>query len=315
MRIVLTGAAGFVGRSLLTALIDAGHVVTPVVRASAKKLDPRAERSVPVDLASEVYWGPILQRQDVVVHAAARVHVMSETEPDPMAAFRAVNTTATLGLARAAAKAGVRRFVFLSTIKVNGEATLPGKPFTAQDIARPSDPYAISKHEAETGVQEIGRRSGMEVVIVRPPLVYGPGVQGNFASMARWLDRGVPLPLASLTRNRRSLVALGNLVDLLVLCVERPEAANQVLLVSDGEDLSTAALLERLAAVRGRHARLFPIPVFVLASIGHLLGRRSAMQRLCGNLQVDIAHTRRQLGWAPPMGVDEGLRRIRASIP
>ncbi len=315
MRVVLTGSAGFVGRSLLTALVDAGHIVTPVVRCATTVLDPRARPFVTVDLATEIDWLPIVQGQDVVVHAAARVHVISDTEADPMAAFRRVNTTATLRLAHAAAQAGVRRFIFLSTIKVNGEETLPGCPFTAQDIAQPSDPYAVSKHEAETGLRQIGTRSGMEIVVVRPPLVYGPGVQGNFATMLRWLRRGVPLPLASVTGNRRSLVALGNLVDLLVQCVDMPAAANQVFLVSDGEDLSTAVLLRRLAAALGCRSRLFPVPTGVLSMLGRVLGRRATVQRLCGNLQVDIGHTRRQLGWAPPMGVDDGLRRAGGSLP
>ena len=314
MRIVLTGSGGFVGRALLTSLIDAGHVVMPLVHVATAELDRRALAPVSVDLTADPVWAPIVQDQDCVVHVAARVHILSDTVADPMVAFREVNTMATLKLARAAALAHVRRFVFLSTIKVNGETTPTGRPFTVWDSANPTDPYAISKHEAEVGLQEIGRRFGMEVVIVRSPLVYGPGVQGNFSSLLRWLDRGVPLPFGLVTENRRSLVALGNLVDLLVRCVEQPEAANQVLLVSDGEDLSTAALLRRLAASRGARARLVPVPVQLLVLLGRMMRQHAVIRRLCDNLQVDITQTRQRLGWAPIISVDEGLRRTRDPI-
>lgn len=314
MRILLTGASGFVGRALARALAGAGHEVTPVLRSAAVAPQPGARAPVFADLAGDVAWPAIVQGHDTVVHVAARVHVMADTAADPLQAFRVLNTAATLRLARAAADAGVRRFVFVSTIKVLGEQTAAGRPFKADDPARPQDAYAVSKHEAELGLQELGRRTGMEIVVVRPPLVYGPGVRGNFASLVRWLDRGVPLPLGLCTHNRRSLVALDNLVDLLLQCVSQAAAANRVLLVSDGEDLSTADLLRRLAAARGQRARLLPVPVWLLAGLARMVGRGAAMQRLSGSLQVDISETRQLLQWTPPIDVDEGLRRTGGPV-
>jgi nucleoside-diphosphate-sugar epimerase len=239
---------------------------------------------------------------------------MRDAASDPLLAYRAANVEGTLNLARQAAAAGVRRFVFVSSIKVNGEQTAAGQAFGADDTASPQDAYGISKAEAEAGLKAIAVSTGMEVVIIRPPLVYGPGVKATFLSMMRWLQRGVPLPLGAVTRNRRSLVALDNLVDLIVTCVHHPAAANQTFLVSDGEDLSTTGLLQRLAAAMGVPARLLPVPAWALEAGAALLGRRAMLQRLCGNLQVDITKTRDVLGWLPPIGVDEGLRRAAAGF-
>jgi nucleoside-diphosphate-sugar epimerase len=244
-----------------------------------------------------------------VLHLAARVHVMNDTSADPLQAFREANTQATLRLGRQAAAMGVRRFVFVSSIKVNGEATRQGRPFTANDAAAPEDPYGMSKAEAEAGLRQIATETGMEIAIVRPPLVYGPGVKANFAALIHALRRGLPLPLGSVTNNRRSLVALDNLVDLLLTCIDHPAAANQTFLVSDGEDLSTTGLLQRLGLAMGRPARLIPVPPALLRLGATLIGKGDVAQRLLGNLQVDIAHTRHTLGWAPPVSVDEGLRR------
>jgi nucleoside-diphosphate-sugar epimerase len=234
---------------------------------------------------------------------------MNDKSADPLAEFRRVNVEATAALARQAAGAGVRRFVFLSSIKVNGEFTEAGQPFTADDAPAPEDPYGVSKHEAEKLLRQIAAETGMEVVIIRPPLVYGPGVKANFAAMMRWLARGVPLPLAAVTDNRRSLVALDNLVDLIVTCLHHPAAANQTFLVSDGEDLSTAQLLKRMGAAMGQPARLFYLPPVVLKLGAALLNKPGIYQRLCGSLQLDIAKTRQLLGWSPPVSVDDGLRR------
>jgi nucleoside-diphosphate-sugar epimerase len=233
---------------------------------------------------------------------------MNEKSSDPLSEFRRTNVDGTDVLARQAAAAGVRRFIFVSSAKVNGEATLPGQAFTADDTPNPKDPYAVSKLEAELRLREIAAATGMEVSIIRPPLVYGPGVKANFDSMLRWLALGVPLPLASVDLNRRSLVSVGNLVDLILLCLHHPAAADQTFLVSDGEDLSTVQLLDRAAKAMGRSARLFPLPPALLKLSLILLNRPQIYQRLCGSLQLDISKTRTLLGWTPPVSVDDGLR-------
>lgn len=243
-----------------------------------------------------------------MVHAAARVHVMDDRASDPLAEFRRINVQGTLNLARQAAAAGVRRFVFISSIKVNGEATKLGIPFSADDIPAPLDPYGVSKMEAEQGLREIAAQTGMEVVIIRPPLVYGPGVKANFRAMMHWLTRGVPLPLGAI-HNRRSLVALDNLVDLIVSCLDHPAAANQTFLVSDGEDLSTTQLLRRMGRALGKPVRLIPVPPALIKVGATLMGKRAVAQRLCDSLQVDISKTRQLLGWSPLLSVDEGLKK------
>lgn len=268
-----------------------------------------AETVVIGSLSSETDWTAALRNVDQIVHLAARVHVMNDKCSDPLAEFRRVNVEGTVALARQAAVAGVRRFVFLSSVKVNGEFTKPGHPFTADAVPAPEDPYGVSKYEAEQLLRQIAAETGMEVVIIRPPLVYGPGVKANFESMRRWLARGVPLPLAAVTNNRRSLVALDNLVNVIVTCLNHPAAANQTFLVSDGEDLSTAELLKRMSAAMGKPARLFYLPPTLLKLGANVLNRPGIYQRLCGSLQLDIAKTRQLLGWTPPMSLDEGLRR------
>ena len=263
---------------------------------------------LPLDITPTTSWADALRDCRSVVHLAALAHVPLGRMDDALAACRAINTVATLNLARQAAAAGVKRFLFISSIKVNGESTQAGRPFTASDAPAPQDAYGISKMEAEIGLRQVADEIGMEVVIVRPPLVYGPGVKGNFAELMRWVARGVPLPLAGI-ENRRSFVALDNLVDLLLRCVEHPAAANQTFLVSDGNDLSTTDLLRRLAATMGRPSRLFPLPEKLLRRAAALVGRGDAAARLCDSLQVDMAATREALSWSPPIGVDEGLRR------
>jgi UDP-glucose 4-epimerase len=260
------------------------------------------------DLEPSTDWTVALEGVAVVVHCAARVHVMADTATNPLEEFRRVNVQGTLNLAQQAAAAGVRRFVFVSSIKVNGEATQLGCLFTADDAPAPLDAYGVSKMEAEQGLREIALQTGMEVVIIRPPLVYGPGVKANFAAMMRWLRRGVPLPLGAI-HNQRSLVALDNLVDLIVVCLTHPAAANQTFLVSDGEDVSTTGLLRRMGQALGHPARLIPVPVSWLKLAAALVGKQDVAQRLCGSLQVDIEKTQRLLGWAPPLSLDEGLRR------
>jgi len=261
--------------------------------------------------ADSADWGKVLFGITTVVHLAARVHVMHDTEADPLMAFRVVNVEGTLNLARQAAAAGVKRFVFISSVKVNGELTQSGRAFTEADSPDPQDAYGLSKHEAEQGLRQLAVDTGMEVVIIRPPLVYGPGVKANFAALMRAVQRGWPLPLGAVP-NQRSLVALSNLVDFIVTCIAHPQAANQTFLVSDGQDLSTTELVRGMARAAGVPARLLPVPVWALQAGATLLGKGDAVQRLCGNLQVDISKARQLLGWVPPISIDEGLRRVVA---
>jgi UDP-glucose 4-epimerase len=249
-----------------------------------------------------------LREVDAVIHLAARVHVMKDTALDPLAEFRRVNVHGTLNLTRQAAATGVKRFVYVSSVKVNGESTLAGQAFTETAEPNPQDAYGVSKHEAEHGLREIASQSGMEVVVIRPPLVYGAGVKANFAALMRAVQRGWPLPLGAV-HNQRSLVALDNLVDFIVTCTTHPQAANQTFLVSDGHDLATPELVRGLARAAGVPARLLPVPVWVLQAGATLLGKGDAVRRLCGNLQVDISKARELLGWVPPLSVDEGLHR------
>lgn len=304
MKIVVTGATGFVGKAVVRKLIAQGDQVCPIVRHS---VGWKGEFSVS-DIGGNVDWGPALVQCGAVVHLAARVHVMNDTAKDALAEFRRINVGGTLNLARQAAMAGVRRFVYVSSIKVNGESTKPARPFTPGDMPAPSDYYGISKMEAEEGLSDISRETEMEVVIVRPPLVYGPGVKANFRAMMRCLKLGIPLPLGAIN-NQRSLVSVDNLADMLANCVRHPAASNKVFLVSDGEDLSTAQLLTRLGIALGRPARLISVPPKLLTVGATLLGSSRFTKRLCGSLQVDISETRRLLNWIPPISVDEGLRR------
>lgn len=312
--ILVTGATGFVGRAVVEHLLaeEKSQWVAVAVRRKAPKLSGRLMQHVTGELASSTDWSTALEGIHAVVHCASRVHVMKDESTNPLDDFRRVNVHGTLNLARQAAAAGVRRFVFISSIKVNGEATQLGAPFKADDKPAPVDAYGVSKMEAEQGLREIAQKTCMEVVIIRPPLVYGPGVKANFAAMILWLKRGLPLPLGAI-HNQRSLVALDNLVNLIVLCLTHPAAANQTFLVSDGEDVSTTDLLRRSGQVMGCFARLIPVPATWVQLAAAMLGKPDLAQRLCGSLQVDIEKTRRLLGWTPPLSLDEGLKRVTAS--
>lgn len=307
MRVVITGATGFVGRALLARMVrTTGWDPHPVVRAAAAAPPGTRALVVPEGLAPTTDWRGVLAGADAVVHLAARVHVMRETAADPLAEFRRVNVAGTERLARDAVAAGVRRFVFVSSIKVNGEWTAQGRPFRAADAPAPRDAYGVSKAEAEAALWRIAAETGLEVVIVRPPLVYGPGVKANFRALLRLVARGVPLPLGAV-RNLRSLVAVDNLADLLLTAVDHQAAAGRTFLASDDEDLSTPELLRRIGRALGRPARLVAVPPGLLRAAGGALGRGAQVQRLCASLQVDVTTTRAVLGWTPPLTVDEAL--------
>nr|WP_288358497.1 SDR family oxidoreductase [uncultured Pseudomonas sp.] len=308
MRILVTGASGFVGRALAERLSRDTRYQLRAASRNFSVFPPEIDSCLAPSLGSNSDWHQALNDVSAVVHSAARVHVMNDTEDDPLVEFRKANVDGTLSLARQAAAAGVKRFIFISSIKVNGEGTKPGHPYRADDMPDPQDPYGVSKMEAEQGLRALASETGMEVVIIRPVLVYGPGVKANFRSMMSWLRKGIPLPLGA-TGNKRSLVAVDNLVDLIATCIDHPEAANQTFLVSDGDDLSTTQLLQRMGKALGRPARLLPVPASLLQAGAAMLGKRAIAQRLCGSLQVDIGKTRELLAWAPPVSVDDALRK------
>ncbi|MDC8758866.1 UDP-glucose 4-epimerase family protein [Janthinobacterium fluminis] len=306
-KILVSGANGFVGTALCQALAQRQLPFVAAVRAAAT-----AQHYAVGELDATTDWSGALDGCTGVIHLAARVHVMQETAGDALRAYRAVNVEATLNLARQARAAGVRRFVFVSSVKVNGEAT-PRRPFTGADVPAPLDPYGQSKLEAEQALQAFARESGMELVIVRPPLVYGPGVRANFQRLMGLAHGGWPLPFGAV-HNRRSMVSLDNLVDLLLLCSVHPAAPGQVFMVSDGQDVSIAELLRMLATAMGKRARLVPVPAALLGAAAAVLGKSAEAQRLLGSLQVDISHTRQTLGWRPAVGMQESLNKTVASF-
>lgn len=300
-KILITGFSGFVGNSLLTPLST--H---DLVLLGRKKQDRFAFPFFHSEFNAGSDYSSALQGVGVVIHCAARVHMMSEPATDPLAAFREVNTFGTLNLAQQAAASGAKRFIFISSIKVNGEATAEGKPFRFDDTAKPEDAYGISKAEAESGLKQIAADTGMEVVIIRPPLVYGRGVKANFAALVRLARKNLPLPLGAI-HNKRSLVALDNLVDLIITCIDHPKAANQTFLVSDDEDVSTTELLQMMTRAAGQNPRLLPVPVSWLKSVAKLIGKQAVIERLCGDLQVSIEHTKKTLGWEPVVSMQQGI--------
>jgi nucleoside-diphosphate-sugar epimerase len=310
MRIAVTGANGFVGQSLVRQLATKCNQLVAYVRQPGNFVRIEGVTTVKApELGLYADWQLPELGIDVLVHLAARVHVMRDSSKDPLTEYRKVNVEGTVNLARQAALARVKRFIFLSSIKVNGDLTERGQPFTADDLPAPGDLYGVSKLEAEQLLRQIAAETDMEVVIIRPPLIYGKGVKANFEVMMRWLTRGVALPLAAVTENRRSLVALDNLVDLIVTCFDHPAAANQTFLVSDGEDLSTAELLRRTGAALGHPAHLFYIPSALLKLGAMSMNKQVIYQRLCESLQLDITKNRQLLGWTPTVSVDEGLCR------
>ena len=328
MKVFVTGATGFVGKAIIQDLLSKSYEVKALVREFSEVLPLLVEQVVVGDLVDfcSGHCKDLVRESfaevDVIIHTAARVHMMNDDVPDPLAQFRKVNRDVTLLLARLAAESGIKRFVFLSSIKVNGENTRPGKPFTPDDVNIPDDPYGLSKYEAEQGLLALAKETGMEVVIIRPPLVYGPGVKGNFYSMMKWMNMPVPLPFGAI-HNRRSLVALDNLVSLVNLCVDREKslrASNQVLLISDGKDISTTQLLRKVGQIlnRGHHAFtrawLVPVPICILLFFAKALRKTDMAERLLGSLQVDSSKTRELLGWSPVINIDEQLEKMSKDL-
>ena len=308
MNILVTGSTGFVGTSLLKRLMRLSNVTVCTAVRQADKIKVNQNQALILDDTGCIRSPEKMLGFDAVIHTAARVHQMSATDINSeIFACNRANTEFTQNLAKQASAAGVKRFVFISSIKVNGEQTDPNQPLTENSPPSPSDPYSISKYEAEQGLWDISRETGMEVVIIRPPLVYGPGVNANFLRMMQWLERGIPLPLGGI-KNKRSLVALDNLVDFICTCVEHPAAANQLFLVSDDHDLSTPALLHSLAGFMRTPDRVFSIPSPLLDMTARLLGKSNEIQRLCGSLQVDITKAKELLAWKPPVSVDHALK-------
>jgi nucleoside-diphosphate-sugar epimerase len=346
--LLITGINGFVGRGLAAALQESDCLVKGTEKGDRKAEKGEGKRKngsqvfVTGEIDERTDWSEALDGIDVVVHLAARVHVMDDSAADPLAEFRKVNTAGTLNLARQAAVAGVKRFIFISSIKVNGEET--GRPetgdrrtgnkgkdgftqrrkdakvrgkgneessfFSESDVACPQDAYAVSKWEAEQGLMAIAEKTGMEVVIIRPPLVYGPGVKANFRLLMKWVKRGVPLPLGAV-HNKRSFVALDNLVSFIICCMDHPRAANEVFLISDEEDVSTTELLQKMARAFGKRSFLLPVPVGLMTFVAGPLGKKDVADRLFGSLQVDSSKARDLLGWTPVVTMDEGLMASR----
>ncbi len=314
MKFLVTGATGFIGRVLVAQLVALEHVeVLALTRRAPADPVAGAKYLLGGDLTSQTQWQPALDGVHVIVHTAARAHMLNDRSADPLAEFRRVNVTGTLRLAEQAAAKGVQRFVFVSSIGVNGSQTQIGCSFSEADHPNPHNAYALSKWEAEQGLMQIAAETGLEVVIIRPPLVYGPNAPGNFGSLMRAVQRGWPLPLGAVY-NQRSLVALDNLVDFIITCITHLQAANQTFLVSDGQDLSTTELVRGMAQAAGVPSRLLPVPVWALHAGASLLGKGEAVQRLCGNLQVNISKAQRLLGWVPPVSVEEGLRRAMEGV-
>jgi nucleoside-diphosphate-sugar epimerase len=304
--VLVTGATGFVGRPLCEKLLTTFGLVRGAVWIAEPATDLSAGvQPSPIEaIGPNTYWSEALSGIDTVVHLAARVHVMDDTTEDPLEAYREVNVTGTETLARQAVACGVKRLVFISTVKVHGEET--DVPYTEEDALAPEDPYGVSKQEAEDMLRQIAVETGLEVVIIRPPLVYGPGVKANFLRLIGIIQRGIPLPLACL-HNRRSLIGLGNLVDAIINCATHPRATGNSYLVSDGEDVSTPELIRMIATAFGRPSRLFPVPLPLMRLAGTLTGKRAAVDRLAGSLTVDTTKIRRELGWQPPYTMAQEL--------
>lgn len=308
MKVLVTGPDGFVGNAVCSQLLAKGRQVRGA-QWKAALLTESCESVIVGNIDSRTEWGLALENIDAVVHLAARVHIMDDTAEDPLKAFREVNVAGTRHLAEAAAKAGVKRFVFISSIKVNGESTSGRSAYSEKDDPAPEDPYGISKYEAEIALREIEAESGMEVVILRPPLLYGPSVKANFLKLIQFVDKGIPLPLGGI-HNKRSLLSLTNFSDLISQCIEAPAAGGKTFLVSDGDDVSSPELVCRIAKALGKSSRLLPLPENIMKLAGKLTGKSEQVQRLCSSLQIDSSNVRKTLDWQPPCTMEQELEMV-----
>jgi nucleoside-diphosphate-sugar epimerase len=302
MKTLLTGATGFVGSAILEALDPKN------IRVLGRSKPPNVADFFSAEIDSDTDYKEALTDVSIIIHSAARAHIMDDQSEDPLNAYREVNTFGTLNLARQAAVSGVKRFIFLSSIKVQGEETALDRPYFYDEAYSPQDDYAQSKVEAEVGLLELSRETGMEIVIIRPPLVYGLGVKANFAAMMKMAAKNLPLPLGAI-KNKRSLVFIDNLADLIVTCIDHPNAVNNIFLVSDDHDVSTTELLTELTKAAGKKPRLIPMPMKLIQILATLLGKKTIADRLCGSLQVSISHTKETLGWKPPVSFEQGIAR------
>lgn len=307
MKIAITGATGFLGSHLLKKIISNYTSVLAIVRNSNQINDQVETFIVPV-ISADTQYLDAFEGVDCIVHCAARVHMMQDDSESPIEAFREVNTRGTINLARQAIKSGVRRFIFISSIKVNGEET-NDKPFTADDTSLPSDPYGISKHEAEVKLLELADETGLEVVIIRPPLVYGPGVKANFLSLIKLVAKRYPIPLGAVNKNSRSIVGIDNLIEFIITCIEHPAAKNQKFLVSDGKSLSTSKLIQAIGNSMSKNVILVPVPKWLFFMAGSLLSKQDVIQRLFSSLEVDISKNKELLGWVPPYSTEDILKK------
>lgn len=315
MKILITGASGFIGAHLTRYLASIDHELLVMTRskdAISSIVAGKVKCKQVGDISALSNWGPYLKDMDAVIHLANRAHVMHESDANPLALYRSINTDGTLQLARQAAAAGVKRFIFISSVKVNGESTLPGQKFSPVSENIPTDPYGLSKYEAEQGLKEINLKTSMEVVIIRPPLIYGPGVKANFLKMMQWVEKGVPLPLGSIT-NQRSLLGIDNLLDFISVCLTHPKAAGQTFLISDDHDVSTTELLKEITAAMHCPSRLLPIPHFILEKTLIMLGQGHIAERLCASLQLDISLAKTLLAWKPPYSFRDQMSKTVAA--
>lgn len=305
---LVTGANGFLGSKLVQALQGSYSLIKGSIRKLDNDLQPHVEYVEVGTIDQKTDWHEALKNVDVVIHTAARVHSMSDDPINSLEEYRNTNTLGTLNLAKQALESGVKRFIFISSVKVNGESTYENMPFTSSDSRKPEDVYGQSKSDAEDLLLQLAEDTGLEVVIIRPTLVYGPGVKANFASLMGLVSKGIPLPFACITNNKRSLVSITNLVDLIATCIDHPKAVNQVFLASDDDDVSTASMVKNMSVALGKSSRMLPIPHCCFHVVGKLLKRQDVVARLLGSLHVDISHTKETLNWTPPQTLEEGFK-------